>query len=55
MRAVRRVEVFAHRLAFHVQVLGNCTQAPPALMQLLDRIVACLSLLLALLAFLLCA
>jgi hypothetical protein len=35
-----------------VQVLGNCPQAPPALMQLLDCIVACLPLLLALLAFL---
>jgi hypothetical protein len=49
------VEVFAHRLAFHVQVLGNRTQAPPALMQLLDRIIVCLSLRLALLAVLVCA
>ena len=50
---MRGVEIFAHGLAFHVQVLGNCTQAPPALMQLLDRIIACLSLRLALLALLL--
>ena len=49
------MEVFAHRLAFQVQVLGNRPQAPPALMELLDCIVACLPLRLALPAFLLCA